>query len=202
MPADNSRMHGLRPHQYVALAAALVLHAWMVGHVLFSQNAPASIGKPEPVPVITVSLRPAGDEPAPVAPDPEPGSAVTAADETVPKDRQNPASDATAAPASVPNGPHYYKPRELTDTPVVLQDVLQDQPIHPGDGSTRKLILHLYIDDNGNVDNVVPEGSELSFDDTKILVDKFLRMKFTPGLRNGVAVPVELKIQVEAVATH
>jgi len=119
-------------------------------------------------------------------------SAAEAPDEAHSEPRNEP-----VAPPARPL-PRYYRTSELSSAPIVLQDVLESQPMQITADKPKAVILTLLINEKGEIDQVLVENSELSIDTTRMLAEKFSRMKFEPGKIDGAPVRSQVKIAIDA----
>ena len=107
-----------------------------------------------------------------------------------PEDRQEP--EATGAPGPA-NG---YWPAESLDTqPAVVEDIPLDMPELRGRTESGTIVLSLFINAAGAVDDVVVETSDLPDIFAELVRRDFLKARFNPGLRD--AEPVATTMQVE-----
>lgn len=104
----------------------------------------------------------------------------------------------TEVDASVENAQTtYYSPStELEVQPVVVQDIANDPPELAGRTDTGTMVLNVLIGANGVVDEVTVESSDLPEMYAEVARRDFLAARFTPGLRNGQAVPTAMRIEV------
>jgi len=196
------RLNGLpdiRPHQIVAVIVAVVAHSW-IAYIASDAGAGHPVASPHAAEnVITIQLAP---QTAPGAPalSADDGASLQIAADTAAHTGESPAPDAARAQSTPAERtePYYYRTGELTNPPVVLQDVLASQPLKLPDAKSKTVILRLLINEKGEVDQVLVEGSELTPDSTKTLVDTFSKMTFEPGKIAGSAVRSQLAIEVDA----
>lgn len=100
-------------------------------------------------------------------------------------------------PVVLPSPPHYFHPGELSEKPRVLQNIPSDLALAVPDVPPQTLALRLYINERGDVDDVVLEDSQLSVEATRPIVRSFLVMKFAPGRIGQEPVKSQLKIEVK-----
>lgn len=92
---------------------------------------------------------------------------------------------------------NYYTPSTLLDAgPVVIEDVPADPPELQGRTETGTMILTLFIGASGAVDDVAVESSDLPEIYTDVVRRNFLGARFSPGMRNGYAVPSSILVEV------
>lgn len=91
--------------------------------------------------------------------------------------------------------PHYFPTRELSLRPLVLKDIPPDIELVGVPAQT--VILRLFINEEGDIDRVVTEQSFLPEEMARDLTDAFSKLKFHPGMRDGVPVKSQMKIEVK-----
>jgi hypothetical protein len=93
--------------------------------------------------------------------------------------------------------PYYYEPRELTERPRPVTDVTLESPsvdAYPGAG---KIVLLLYINEEGKVDEVAVLASDVDSPAVETaVVEQFQLVRFAAGKLNGQAVKSKKKIEV------
>lgn len=101
----------------------------------------------------------------------------------------------TTLPLTVPE-PIYYRFNELDQIPTVLENINGDSPelVDYPQGGTLK--IQLLVDEFGRVLNAEVVESGLPAQFSKVAVQAFLQVKFTPGLKNNVPVRAMAKIVV------
>lgn len=193
-----STSHPLRLHNYVAVALTAIAH---VAALLWLTRDPGEHGQPAASTrenVYTIHLRPVATQTGEID---QAGNASlenqadTAQQSTA--EAPNEAHDKPVVPPS-PSLPRYYRTSELSSAPIVLQDVLASQPIQISAAKPTAVILTLLINERGEIDQVLVENSELSIDTTKMLAERFARMKFEPGKIDGMPVRSQMKIAIDA----
>lgn len=90
--------------------------------------------------------------------------------------------------------PHYFPTRELSVRPLVLKDVPSDIQIVGVPAQT--VILRLFISEAGDIDRIDTEQSFLPEDMEHELRGAFSTLKFQPGMRDGMAVKSQMKVEV------
>ncbi len=112
-------------------------------------------------------------------------------------DREDPtpATDSAAQELGVPL-PHYYEPREVTERATPARKIDLETPVLLGIPGQGKLILLLWINENGLVDRVDVESSELVDTMRSEIIEQFRRAQFIPARLNGQAVKSRKKIEV------
>lgn len=93
-------------------------------------------------------------------------------------------------------GVHYYEPKELTQKPLVTQDIPRDFALHVPNAPDNAAIFLLLINEYGTIDKVIVESSSLPQAAQTELEDAFKAIKFFPGQMKGMAVKSALKIQI------
>ena len=81
------------------------------------------------------------------------------------------------------------KPSILRDIPPEKMAVLPDAPSQP-------MIVQLLISDQGDIDKVIIEDSELSGQVKQFVIDSFRNVKFRPGKLGGMPVRSQMRIEV------
>lgn len=109
-------------------------------------------------------------------------------------ERQN--EKAPLIPVVMPVAPHYFHARELTQKPFVLRDIPSDIARYFYGVPPQKLTLSLFISEEGKVDRVKIEGSDLPEDIERMIVKAFSEARFFPGKIGDHAVNSELKIEM------
>ena len=189
----------IRPHQIVAVILAVVAHSW-IAYIA----SDAGVGRPAASPqaaenVITIQLAPQTPPGAPALSLDDGLSLQNTADAAAHTEESHAPDGASAqSKPAERTEPYYYRTGELTNPPVVLQDVLASQPLKLAEAKSKTVVLRLLINEKGEVDQVLVEGSELTPDSTKILVETFSKMTFEPGKIAGSAVRSQLAIEVDA----
>lgn len=88
----------------------------------------------------------------------------------------------------------YFPTRELNVRPRVLKDVPPDIQLVGVPAQT--VILRLFINEAGDIDRVDTEQSFLPEDIEREVRGAFSTLKFQPGMRDGMAVKSQMKIEV------
>ncbi len=93
----------------------------------------------------------------------------------------------------VPADDRYFTASELDHRPVPLMQV---EPRYPGDAAARlgRVVLELFIDQDGRVDKVVVVSGERPFDESALWA--FGQARFSPGVRRGAPVKSRMLIEV------
>jgi hypothetical protein len=166
------------------LALTAVIHAalWLVvsltGTTRHSiSSAPAAMA---------VRMVPAAAAPVALPPAPGPEAALQA----LPPLTEPPPPPPLPAVAPDRDTVAYYEQDELEHKVVVLKDETGELELD----APRGVVMHLFIDTVGNVTTIRFEGSDLTATQREKLRDAFLRLKFTPGIKDGHAVPSRIKI--------
>ena len=94
------------------------------------------------------------------------------------------------------SAPHYYPTDQLSKRPQPLASVdLEGPDVHPIVASG-KIILKLWIDEFGEVNDVEVEKTDLPEVFSRSTTAAFKRLRFTPGERGGVRVGSVMRIEV------
>jgi len=110
-----------------------------------------------------------------------------------PQPPQDPTEGADLLP--VPGAP-YYTTQDLTVRPQPLEEGVLDPPEIAPIVASGKIILTLWINELGEVADVLVENTELSEAITKTAVAAFQKMRFTPGEVKGRKVGTIMRIEV------
>jgi len=93
-------------------------------------------------------------------------------------------------------GPTYYSAEQLSKRPVLIGDDPLDSVQLRLLASSGKLMLRLWIDDNGQVVQAEAEKNELPPDFAAATAAAFRQVRFSPGEREGMRVGSIIKIEV------
>ena len=109
---------------------------------------------------------------------------------------------ATDAEAAIPEGEsplgaHYFSSEDLTVKPVFLRDDAAPAPTFIPDVMPLPVLAHLYINEQGGVDQVVLGESFLSDTAKKFILSSFNTSQFSPGMLGSLAVKSILTIEVK-----
>lgn len=90
----------------------------------------------------------------------------------------------------------YFTVNSLSEKPYVLHDM--DRLVFPDQSNDviKKLIMRLLISEYGDVQKIIIEQADLDANVLPILEQAFLKIRFSPGRIDGVAVPSALRIEV------
>lgn len=186
----------LTPRLAGALAASIALHAFTIAvldalpqGMRWGEVALAGQGSTQP---LRVTLR--AVEPAPVASSPTSLTAPLPASEPPP----GPGTGTARAPALSPlPAPTYYTSRELDVRPGILVRV---EPVYPEAAARRflsgRVLARLLIDDTGRVEKVEIVSAEPPGYFEAAAERAFLAARFTPGMKGGRAVRVQLLLEI------
>jgi hypothetical protein len=105
-----------------------------------------------------------------------------------------PASD--VEPVFWPTGQYYFSANELSERPHVLQDVVPLLSLSIPGIETQSVILRLLINEQGTVDSIHLDHTELPDDIVRIVIAAFSNLKFEPGKIDHAAVKSQLRIEV------
>ncbi|WP_175624684.1 MULTISPECIES: energy transducer TonB [Oxalobacteraceae] len=92
--------------------------------------------------------------------------------------------------------PYYFQPTELTEQPAVVVDISPDLDALFASGLAQMAVLDLFINESGDIDDVLIENSSLSESAQQLIKDAFSKTKFNPGKVAGMPVKSQLKIEV------
>ncbi|HEY8024594.1 MAG TPA: hypothetical protein VIF60_08520 [Burkholderiaceae bacterium] len=197
----NPNMYGIRRHQIVAIALAILAHT-SIAFMLASASEQPSIRKSNER-IVTISLDPADRRAEAVIQSATESATFSGQQSDKPENlRGAEKSIPDPKPMTTQQEPRYYRTSELTVPPVVSQDVLAIQPLKLAGGKPEIVILRLLVNEKGEIDQVLVENSELSIESTKLLVERFSMMKFEPGKIAGEPVRSQLTIEVDASPFH
>lgn len=99
-------------------------------------------------------------------------------------------------PILTPVEPRYFQSYELTEDPVVLQDVASDAVLALPDTSPHVARVSLLINERGEVDQVMIDEEILSEQVKHLISDVFSRMVFHPGKQGDLSVKSQLDIEI------
>lgn len=163
-----------------AIVVSAALHLGVIPSLAFGPGSPGPSAEP-----LRVRL---ALEIAPARPAAERDSEAAAA----------PGTGRTAASGAkedfpVPAEDRYFTASELDHRPVPLMPV---EPRFPRDAAGRigRVVLNLFIDQDGRVDKVVLVSGDRPFDESAVWA--FGQARFSPGVRNGVPVKSQMLIEV------
>lgn len=94
----------------------------------------------------------------------------------------------------------YLPASQLTERPLVLQDIDPLLASTHDDSSQQQVVLRLLINEYGDVDQVLAEDTALPADLLRQLQQRFLQARFLPGRLLDRAVPSALRIAVSLQA--
>jgi len=93
--------------------------------------------------------------------------------------------------------PRYYEPKELTERAKPLVDITIDTPAVDAYPDAGKIILLLYINEDGKVDDVEVLSSDIASSNVEAtVVEQFQLARFSAGRLNGRPVKSKKKIEV------
>ena len=123
----------------------------------------------------------------------------SAADLEQPPSEAKPNDDLTTLSLAVPQ-PIYYGFNELDQIPTVIENIEGDpaELVDYPQGGTLK--IQLWLDEFGSVLNAEVVESDLPTEFSKVAAQAFLKVKFSPGLKNNVPVRSITKIVVHYAA--
>lgn len=91
---------------------------------------------------------------------------------------------------------HYFLPDELTERPRIFPDTAPHQTLVLPDVFPQPAIVHLLINEQGNIDKVLMEETFLSEPAKDFVLGSFAKARFSPGKLGGKAVKSRLVIEV------
>lgn len=190
---------GVRPffatRLFHAIAASLAIHLGLLalpaGRLSFDNLEVAAAG---PLP-----LRADFHHPPPEAerqsPAPSPPRQASSPERDAGKQSATPTADSASSDFGVPL-PRYYEPGEVTERATPARKIDLESPVLLGIPGKGKLILLLWINENGSVDRVDIESSDLADTMRSAIIEQFRRAEFMPARLNGRAVKSRKKIEV------
>jgi hypothetical protein len=105
-------------------------------------------------------------------------------------------SSGDVSPSRGNHVPRYFKLSELTEKPLVVQDVPDDLLRDIPGVSAEPMVLRLFINELGRVDRVAVESSRLSEAEERRVIDAFQATRFEPGKVGRLPVKSQLRIEV------
>ena len=91
---------------------------------------------------------------------------------------------------------HYFKRAELSEKAQVIDDVANEIALDIPTSEPQNLVLLLFINEEGGIDKVELLQANLPEEAAQIVKTNFMRIKFSPGKIDGVAVKSQLSIEV------
>lgn len=172
-----------------ALALSAVLHFTLLYSLgAPARGAPVAAGHDE---TLTVRLLPP-DNNATTRP-----SETTRATEAPAQERSTPQGSPDPGPRGAIPGPSYYLSSELDRRPTPLQPIEPSYPSSAAEHATRYVVLRIFINERGNVDQVTAANAESDGAFEKSARTAFEKAHFAPGLRNGAPVRSQLMVEVK-----
>jgi hypothetical protein len=107
-----------------------------------------------------------------------------------------PVPDSDVGPVFWSTGQYYFSANELSERPHVLQDVVPLLSLSIPGIETQSVILRLLINEQGTVDSVHLDHTELPDDIVRVVIAAFSNLKFEPGKIDHAAVKSQLRIEV------
>jgi hypothetical protein len=95
-----------------------------------------------------------------------------------------------------PSEPHYFLANELTEKPLVLQDIPPTLNLSLRGAAVQPVVLRLLINEQGDIDRVEIDESELPEEAEKLVIQAFSKIKFYPGKLDASFVKSQLRIEV------
>jgi TonB family protein len=90
----------------------------------------------------------------------------------------------------------YYPSAELTNRPLALTEVELGSLTFLGDAGSGRVVLDLWVNENGDVAKASVESSDLPEPVLNAIVAAFQKLQFKPGELDGKAVGAIMKIEV------
>ena len=109
--------------------------------------------------------------------------------------RQHPREEVPSVSIAQPTGPYYFRMRELTEKPALVDDPVADLVVRIPGLPPQPVILRLLISDEGAVDRVVVEDSFLAEHIEREVTDAFAKVRFQPGKIGRIAVRSQMRIE-------
>lgn len=100
-----------------------------------------------------------------------------------------------------PLSPHYFQIDELTEKPLVLQDVSPVLTLGLPDATSQTVVLRLLINEQGEVDQVLVESDNLALPVQDLVKAAFGKLLFESGKIDNIPVKTQLMIEVNLEAT-
>lgn len=91
---------------------------------------------------------------------------------------------------------HYFDTHQLTEKPVPLHDLSAAQLVGLPEEGSHSAILTLFIADDGRIDDVEMDSTNLTGSELMLLAKGFREIQFVPGKIGSVAVRTRIKIEV------
>lgn len=106
-----------------------------------------------------------------------------------------PATDHAATGLGLPL-PHYYGPQEVSERARPTEAIDLEPPELRGIPGRGKLILVLWINEDGRVDRVETESSQVADTMARVISEQFRKATFTPAQLDGKTVKSRMRIEV------
>jgi hypothetical protein len=114
------------------------------------------------------------------------------------------ATNASASPSSAPEevaesglGAYYFSSEELNAKPIFLRDAGAPSPTFVPDVMPLPVLVSVYINEQGRVDQVVLSDNFLSPIARQFIADSFNAMEFSPGMIGSLPVKSRLTTEVK-----
>lgn len=215
----SARRNQPRKPLLATLAVSILLHLLLILLPYLGRHIPGQLlkGKGQSVTVVEASLRMKPVlERAPSGKAHKPALASSSVTQAEPDDSAHEASLPTEPPAGDGEpgfwqrllGEHdlfdlaplpedkYFAPEQLSEKPVALDPVDLDPPAAQRIVAAGKVVMKLWINERGEVDNVSVLSSELPEEIERFATDAFKKTRFAPAMAGGQAVPTVMKIEV------
>jgi TonB family protein len=102
-----------------------------------------------------------------------------------------------ARAGAMPRGPRYYTPRELDVKPGIMTRVVPEYPEAAAQRSLAgKVVVRLFIDESGAVERVLALRADPPGYFERSAEQAFGAARFSPGVKDGRAVKVQLTLEV------
>lgn len=92
--------------------------------------------------------------------------------------------------------PYYYGPREVNERPRPIETIDLEGALARGPAHAGTLILVLWINENGRVDRVSVESSQLPESVRRLVIKRFGSVTFSPAQLDGKAVKSRMTIEI------
>lgn len=191
-----------QPYQLLALAVSLSVHLALSFSVHAGGSTRGGVSPgPRPSNVLTVELSPIGET---VYPAVSRGAVDAGQNEKPPVDlvvnaapqRQQMDETPSLLAIAKPAEPHYFESRELTQKPLIMQDVPADLVLDLPDVPVQAAVLRMLINEYGDIDQVIVVNSLLPDFARQMVVDAFAKTRFHPGRINGLPVKSQIRIEI------
>jgi hypothetical protein len=143
--------------------------------------------------VMTVSLVPAGVS-GEAGGGSDAGQPARTASAEPPAPARN--DDAALFPLPAPQRPYYFPASQLTQKPLVLQDIPANLTLDLPDAPAQAAVLRLLINEAGGIDKVMVDELSVPEAAAQAIAEAFRHIRFRPGEKDGTPVKSQLKIEI------